>query len=139
MQLEVEDIAAFFDTYGWQFDRPSEGLFRTGFLGDSGHYEIWIRVTEEWIYFTINPFFAAPEGEELGAHVLRLLLRANHDLNLAKLALDEDGDVLLAVELPRTGFSYSHFADALTALSHYADQWRPVFENLASQQESEVC
>lgn len=138
MQLEVEDIADFFRTYGWQFDRPSEGLFRTGFMGDSGHYEIWIRVTESWIYFTISPFFAAAEGEELGSEILTLLLHANHDLNLAKFALDEDGDVLLAVELPRKGFAYSHFADALTAVSHYADHWRPTFEQAARVEESEV-
>ncbi len=138
MQLEVDDIADYFHTYGWQFDRPSEGLFRTGFVGDSGHYEIWIRVTEAWIYFTISPFFAAEEGQELASEVLRLLLHANHELNLAKFALDEDGDVLLVVELPRAGFSYSHFADALTALSHYADEWRPGFEEAARAEAGEV-
>lgn len=137
MQLEVDDIAEFFQTYGWHFERPSDGLFRTGFVGDSGHYEIWIRITDDWIYFTISPFFAAAEGE-VSAAVLTLLLRANHDLNLAKFALDEDGDVVLAVELPRAGFSYSHFADALTALSHYADQWRAPFEEAAQVPESEV-
>lgn len=138
MQLEVDDIASFFETYGWQFDRPSESVFRTGFVGDFGHYEIWIRVTEQWVYFTITPFYAAPEGDRVSDVVLTLLLRANYELNLAKFTLDEDGEVQLAVELPREGFSYSHFADALTALSHYADQWRPTFEEAARAATVEV-
>lgn len=138
MQLEVDDIADFFETYGWQFERPSEGVFRTGFIGDFGHYEIWIRVSEAWVYFTISPFFRAGEGESLSDVILALLLRANHDLNLAKFALDEDGEVQLTVELPREGFAYSHFADALTALSHYADQWRPTFEEAARVVSTEV-
>jgi hypothetical protein len=127
MELETEDIAGFFDLYGWRYERESEGLFRTGFVGESGHYEIWLRISDDWIYFTINPFVHPPEGG-LTDEQLRLLLRTNHDLNLAKLAVDEEGDVLLTVEMPRVGFRYSHFADALTALSHYADLYREIFE-----------
>lgn len=138
MQVEGDDIAEFFETYGWRFERPSEGLFRTGFQGDFGHYEIWIRVSEDWVYFTISPYFQAPEGEPISDVILALLLRANYDLNLAKFTLDEDGEVQLTVELPREGFSYSHFADALTALSHYADQWRPTFEEAARVVASEI-
>lgn len=140
MQLEGEDIAGFFDAYGWRYERESDGLYRTGFVGDSGHYEIWIRVSDDWVYFTINPFLRPPAGERLSDDVLELVLRTNHDLNLAKLALDDEGDVLLTVELPVGGFGYSHFADALTALSHYADLYKGAFEEVLKQddEESEV-
>lgn len=138
MQVEVDDIADFFDTYGWAFERPSEGLFRTGFVGDFGDYEIWIRLSDAWVYFTISPYHQPSEGEPLSDVILALLLRANYDLNLAKFTLDEDGEVQLAVELPREGFAYSHFADALTALSHYADQWRPTFEEAARLVSAEI-
>lgn len=138
MQVQSDDFADFFQTYGWRFERRSDGVYRTGFEGDAGSQEIWIRVSEAWVYFTINPFLSAPEGEEHGRQVLELLLRANFDVNLAKFAVDEDGDVLLTVELPREGFAYSHFADALTALSHYADHWREPFELAAGRGEGEV-
>jgi hypothetical protein len=136
MELQTDDIPAFFETYGWRYERESQGLFRTGFVGDSGHYEIWLRITDEWLYFTINPFWKpAPDGRHPDA-VLELLLKANYDLNLAKFGLDEEGDVLLAVEMPRVGFGYSHFADALTALSHYADQYREHFERAANGEDT---
>jgi hypothetical protein len=138
VQVEVEDIEDFFAIYGWQFERRSEGLYRTGFVGDFGHYEIWIRVSDAWVYFTISPYYRAPEGETVSDVILALLLRANYDLNLAKFTLDEDGEVQLTVELPREGFAYSHFADALTALSYYADQWRPTFEEAGRKVASEI-
>ena len=128
MDMEVFEISSFFQIYGWQFEPAGDGLYRTGFVGDSGHYEIWVRVAQPWIYFTIQPFVPRPEGGEHGPEVLELLLTANHEVNLAKFGLDEDGDVVLAVELPCEGFGYSHFADALTALSHYADLYGPRFE-----------
>jgi hypothetical protein len=81
-------------------------------------------VTEAWVYFAISPYVVRHEDQPHGEAVLDVILRANHELNLAKFALDEDGDVLLSVELPLEGFGYSQFADALTALSHYADSYR---------------
>jgi hypothetical protein len=137
MQLESEDIAGFFDAYGWRYERESDELYRTGFVGETGHYEIWIRISEHWVYFTINPFVRPRPGEQVSDAVLELLLRTNHDLNLAKLALDDEGDVLMTVELPVAEFSYSHFADALTALSHYADLYRTVFDELMGEDEED--
>jgi len=138
MQLETKDIPGFFAEYGWRFERESDGLYRTGFVGDTGDYEIWLRVSEDWVYFTINPFVRPPAGEPPSDRLLELLLRTNHDLNLAKLALDEDGDVLLTVELPRVDFAYSHFADALTALSHYADLYRAALDAAAQDEVEEA-
>jgi hypothetical protein len=138
MQLQADDIAEFFDEYGWRYERRSDGLFRSGFQGDTGHYEIWIRVSDEWVYLTITPFVAKPDDEDHPPAVLEALLRSNYELNLAKFALDEDGDILLTVELPREGFDYSHFADSLTALSHYADLYKERFEHAAVEIEHEV-
>ncbi|MFZ9887294.1 MAG: YbjN domain-containing protein [Myxococcota bacterium] len=137
MQLDAEDIESFFRTYGWQFDRPGEGHFRTGFVGESGQYEIWVNLSEDWVYFAISPYVERPVVDGVAQVVHRLMLRANHDLNLAKFALDQDGDVVLMVELPREGFAYSHFADSLTALSHYADQWRPAFDAVVASTATE--
>lgn len=137
MQLDEDAIESYFRTYGWQFDRPGERHFRTGFVGESGQYEIWVNLSDDWVYFAISPYLAKPESDNVAARVHRLLLRANHDLNLAKFALDQDKDVVLMVELPREGFGYSHFADSLTALSHYADQWRPAFDAALTSEATE--
>ena len=127
MSVPAPEIDGFFNTYGWDFRQEGEDLFRTGFVGDVGHFDVWLRVTEDWLFFSIQPYIPLFEGKAHGTEVLSLLLYANHELSLAKFALDEDGDLVLAVELPAKGFGYSHFADALTALSHYADLFHERF------------
>ena len=135
--MEAEDVPGFFERYGWQYERQGPGLYRTGFLGDTGHYDIWVRVGQHWAYFTINPYVERPGERRHGGETLRLLLEANHELNMAKFAVDEEGDVLLTVELPREDLGYSHFADALTALSHYADAYRDRFDVAITRDEGE--
>lgn len=136
--LSADDIPGYFERYGWMFE-PSEvdGLFRTGFLGDTGHYDIWLRLTDQWVYFAISPFFEPPTEHD-GADLMRVILEANHEVKLAKLMIDDDGDVAMHIELPREGFAYSHFADALTAMSHYADDLRPRFDELEPVSGGEV-
>lgn len=138
MAFAVDDLAQFFQTYGWDFERRESGVFRTGFRGDCGPWEIWLKVTDAWVYFAINPFLHRPDGRVHGASTLTALLRANHELNLAKFAVDEDGDLSLSVELPVQGFCYAHFADALTALALYADDWRPRLEAAVAEDAAEV-
>ena len=131
--LETEgstDLSEFFERYGWRFEKKRHDLYRSGFVGENGQYEIWVRYADPWVYFTINPYVDRPEGREHGPAVLDLLLRANHDLNMAKFAVDSDGDVSLSVELPTEGFGYSQFSDALTALSHYADAYQLRFASV---------
>lgn len=138
MQALVPEIAGFFETYGWDFRLEGDGLFRTGFVGDVGHFDVWLRVTDDWVFFSIQPYLPMFDDKPHGVEVLQLLLHANHELSLAKFALDEDGDLVLAVELPAKGFRYSHFADALTALSHYADVFHARFQKAIEQDHLQV-
>src|SRR5690349_16152349 len=108
MSSTADAISGFFDAYGWQYERREGAVFRTGFLGETGQYDIWLRVTDAWIYFAISPYLPRSEHPH-GDSVLTTILRANHELNLAKFAIDEDGDVLLSVELPLEGFGYTQF------------------------------
>lgn len=142
MSFGADDLGAFFETYGWQYERKEPTVFRTGFVGETGHYDIWLKVTDAWVYFAINPYVSKPKRgaatHEHGTMTLVAMLRANHELNLAKFAVDDEGDLCLSVELPIEGFCYEHFADALTALAHYADDWRARIDAAMSEDEAEV-
>lgn len=134
----ADELTDYFERYGWKYERRRGDLYRTGFVGEGGQFEIWVRYADPWVYFTINPFVEKRELEQgHGADILALMLRANHEVNMAKFALDKDGDVSLSVELPTENFGYSQFADALTALSHYADEFRPRFRT-AVQDDSDA-
>lgn len=114
-------LPGYFDQFGWRYERRHPGEFLTGFSGDHGAWDVVVRVSDLVVSFTIAPYVGLPAGSAPGPLLLHALLRANHDLNLAKLGLDRDHDVCLSVEMPADGFGYAQFADALMAIGHYAD------------------
>lgn len=124
-----EDIPGFFDRYGWRYERRDPTIYRTGFVGEAGAWDVWVRSSTSLVIFVISPFVARPADVTPGPFLLRALLKANHEMNLAKFAIDDDDDVSLAVELPAEGFGYAQFADALTALAHYADEFKERLED----------
>lgn len=137
-----EDLPGYFDVYGWRYERREPRVFRTGFVGENGAWDIWVTATDALVVFSISPYVDRPANTPPGAPLLRTMLKANHELNLAKLGLDDDHDVCMSVEMPADGFGYSQFSDALTALAHYADELKERLdaavvedaEDLAAQQ-----
>ena len=134
----ADDIAGYFDNFGWNYVRQEATVYRTAFTGETGRYDVWLKVTDAWVFFCINPYVRKPTGQPHGPGTLQAVLRANHEVNLAKFAVDDDGDVSLSVELPAEGFRYSHFCDALTALAHYADGWRRRIDAAIASDRAEI-
>lgn len=122
MTVTAETIESYFEQYEWSFDRLDETHFLTGFNSDViDTFSIYITLATNWVYFAIAPFVPAPEDARCEAKLYAHLLRLCQQINMAKFAVDSDGDVILTVELPRESLDYSEFSDALGALSHYAD------------------
>ena len=115
------DVGRYFRRYRWSAERVDDMTFRASFRGKSAAFVALVRVTEHWVVFTINPLLRAP-NTGFGPATLRTLALANHTANLVKLGIDDDGDAFIIVELPSEGFTYSHFASAVGALSHAADE-----------------
>ena len=104
------------------FERIDAGTWRSSFHAESKSFRFFVRLTESWIFFTIVPFISAPKNPAAAHRLHARLLKLNRDINMAKFALDEDGDVVLTVELPTENLDASEFRDAMDALSFYADR-----------------
>jgi hypothetical protein len=122
MAVDVAAIHQFFATYGWRydFDEPTV-TWHTGFRGDNANFNIFVHLTGNWLYFTICPLVNAPGDPECERKLHQHLLRLNNSINMAKFGIDNDGDVVLTVELPTENLDYSEFADGLNAISYYSD------------------
>ncbi|MCB9437742.1 MAG: YbjN domain-containing protein [Anaerolineales bacterium] len=131
MNLTPEMIEEYFERYQWSFTRSSENTWITGVRTSVSSFRIFLRLTEHWVYFVINPFVVAPPNQEDRLRVYYHILRLNLDMSMAKFGLDSDGDVFLAVELPTENFQYSHFSDALNGISHHAERLYSEVFNLA--------
>lgn len=139
MSITPARIHEFFATYGWQYEFDQETTaWHTGFRGDISNFNIFVHLTENWIYFSITPFVNAPTHPGCIAKLHQYLLRLNHLINLAKFGIDAEGDVVLTVELPTENLVYSEFADGLNALSFYADDFYRNILNVAQDPGAEV-
>lgn len=122
MSISPETIEEYFERYEWSYNRTSDNTWVTGVRTQVASFRIFIRITDNWIYFVINPYVVSPSDIGGRLRVYFTILRYNLDMNMAKFGLDSDGDLFLAVELPTENFMFSHFADALNGLSHYAEK-----------------
>jgi hypothetical protein len=120
--LNPSRVEEFLTKDGWPFEKVDDVTWRSGFRGDVNSFRFFVRLTENWIFFTIVPFVVAPKLEATALALYRHLLKLNREINMAKFAIDDDADVVLTVELPTENLDESEFKDALDALSYYADK-----------------
>jgi len=133
MAVNADKIASFLRQYGWTFEQLDDVHFVTGFDSDvTDAFSIYITMAPNWVYFAIAPFVPAPTDNECQRKLYHHLLWLCQEMNLAKFSVDSDGDVVLTVELPRNSLDYAEFADALDALSYYADQNYVMVHTLAT-------
>jgi hypothetical protein len=131
--LTGERVEEYLQRDGWPFERVDGNTWRSGFRGDVNSFRFFLRLTENWIFFTIVPFVVAPRSEKAALDLYRHLLRLNREINMAKFAIDDDADVVLTVELPTENLDEAEFKDALDALSYYADKHYLDVLNLAHE------
>jgi len=133
MSITAETIASYLEQYGWSYERMDDTHFATGFRSQAGEsFSLYVTLALNWVFFAITPFVRAPRDARCERGLYRHLLRLCQRLNMAKFAVDTDGDIVLAVELSREHLDYSEFADALDALSVCADQAFTTVQALAT-------
>ncbi len=120
--LNSELVEEFLKTDGWPVERVDKNTWRSGFRGDVNSFRFYVRLTDNWIFFTIVPFVVAPRQDDHARELYRHLLKLNREINLAKFAIDDDDDVVLTVELPIEEAGDASMKDALEALAYYADR-----------------
>ena len=131
--LSAKGVEEFLAKDGWPFERIDDNTWRSGFRGDVNSFRFFVRLTDNWIFFTIVPFVVAPKNDACALQLYRHLLKLNREINMAKFAIDDDADVVLTVELPTDNLNEGSFKDALDALAYYADKHYLEVLNVAQQ------
>ena len=86
--------------------------------------DVWVRILDEEIVY----FVSYPEelNIELTPALLKSLLELNYDLNLAKVSIDEDGDVVAHAEVPLGSLDGSGVNLVVSFVSNAADRLKEV-------------
>jgi len=103
-----------FEAMGWQLVRHGERTFRTEHESEEGPIVVYIRFDDNWLIASVVPFLATKGNNSF--ELSRWLLRQNRDMYQTKFAYDEDGDVVLTVELPTESLDFQEVKSALEGL-----------------------
>ncbi len=99
---------------GWHAVPHGKNTYRTVHLTPEGEVAVYMRLDENWLIASVVPFLAT-QGE-ITFELSRWLLRMNRDMLQTKFAYDEDGDVVLTVEVPTESLDFSEVHAALESL-----------------------
>jgi hypothetical protein len=112
--LTEDGLREHLDALGWEVGPVGENTLRTDRVTPQGTFPVYIRLQDGWLVASIVPFLQSQGTPAF--ELSRWLLRVNRDLHLAKFAYDEDGDVVLTVELPAASISRRELHAGLTEL-----------------------
>lgn len=116
----IETLQEYLKRYNWDFVNIEENIILTGFSDENDlSYPITLSVRDDIITimcaFQANASILAQNIENL-----LLLLRFNFSWPLAKIGLDDEGAIMLAVDLPIYGLSFEAFTIGMDILSETA-------------------
>ena len=116
-----EEIERYLEADGWPCKKLDDHTWVSGFRSEGKErFRLFVRITQDWLCLTIVPFVVAPADHGAALPLYRRLLELNHELTLAKFAIDKR-DVILTVELPLEHLVPSQLKDGLDALVFYGD------------------
>lgn len=122
--MKMHEVKACLVAEGWPVEVISESTLRSRFRSGTHVFQLLARSDESFVTFAVVPFARVPESPEDAELLLERLLRLNRELNLAKVSIDDDGDVVLSVEYRLANLDPSEIRDAVDVLSAYAEAHR---------------
>lgn len=128
--MNFEEVRGCLEKDGWPVEIVTDTTLRSRFRGASKILPLFVHLDEKFATFAVIPFAKLPEDEDKLEAVVDRLLRLNREMNLAKVSIDEDGDVILSVEYPLADLDPSEVRDAVDVLSFYADKYTGEIEGM---------
>lgn len=127
---DVHKVEGHLQKLGWPVISLSPGTWRSSFRSNSGVFPLVIQVDDGWCKLLVLPIVRLPGDVEKAEKLYLRLLKLNGELLLARFSLDEDGDVILSVELPLSDLDASEIKDSLDVLSVYAERFQAELRQL---------
>ncbi|MEC7521397.1 MAG: YbjN domain-containing protein [Myxococcota bacterium] len=128
--MDEAELARTLDRIGWGAKPYGDNTFKVNHETGEGPLTVYVRLTDNWLIASVVPFLTTRGDNSF--ELARWLLRMNRDMYQCKFAYDEDGDVVLTVELPTESLDFGEIASALESLLEHAVQHRSTLREAAS-------
>lgn len=120
--LDEATLASHLEALGWDAAPHGERTYRARHESPEGDIVVYVRLSENWLIASVVPFLATRGDNSF--ELSRWLLRQNRDMPQTKFAYDEDGDVVLTVELPTESLDLPEIRAAFEGLLGHAVEHR---------------
>lgn len=116
------DVAALFERYEWSYEAVDDEIWRASFATDRDEdFDLYVASSDDWLHFAVTPFTPLPTPQ-CESQLYTALLQLNQQMRLARLAVDEDGDVNLLLDLPLVAVTEDTFAIAMDTIVYYTQE-----------------
>lgn len=99
MRISLADVTRLFELFGWKYQQRDDHTLLAGFRGKHADFPLIARFNDQWLSLTVAHFLP-PVPAAAETNVLRRLLELNGRTTLVRLALDEQGEVMLTADVP---------------------------------------
>ncbi len=114
-------IGELFAAAEWECEEPEPGIWRATFATEREEdYDLYVMASEEWVHFAVSPLVRVAPGADT-ARLALALARTNQRLRLARLAIDDEGDVNLLADWPRARMTEEDFVRLVDTLAQTTD------------------
>jgi hypothetical protein len=122
--LDEAALAGHLSKLGWKAAPHGDRTWRCAHVTPEGDLVVYVRLTDNWVIASIVPFLQTRGGNSF--ELCRWLLRQNRDMFQAKFGIDDDGDIVLTVEVPTESLDFSELRSALESLVRHGSKLRGV-------------
>jgi len=127
--MDEAKLARTLSEIGWPATLHSERTYRTTHDTKEGELVVYVRLPDNWLIASVVPFLTTKGDNSF--ELARWLLRMNRDMYQCKFAYDEDGDVVLTVELPTESLDFTEIEAALKGMLKHAVDHRATLRKAA--------
>lgn len=131
--LDESRLSEHLTRLGWVFEPHGERTFRSTHATAEGELSVFLRWNENWLFASVVPFLTTRGNNPF--ELSRWLLRMNRDTFQTKFAYDEDGDVVLSVEVPTESLDFDEVKTALDSLLNDAIRHRAMLRQASGGSE----
>lgn len=122
-RCNYERLKKYLDTYGWVYQFDGSNVFYSGWRGVDRTYSLRVEFNDSFILFEVKLLVLSEMlQKKRWKSIMELLVKLNQKMSVAKLGLNEDGMILLLVEVFSEDFSYKHLSHVLGLIGFYSEK-----------------
>lgn len=116
-----QSLPSLLSEYGWRYHSVGDNAWRSGWQGNERFFGLEINLDEYWLTFSVKPLVHTTLDWTNAPEAMRFLLDLNDRVQLVRIAIDENGTIVMRAQVLTDGFGSEQLHHVLGIVGYYAD------------------